>query len=157
MSHRPLRVQLELQEIFENPLDDPFLDEPAEDWLDKFESSAAINATFCDGRDHSAALDAELAPLDARFAGVYKKIAADAARPNDLEKSLQKLEPARSSSDELAKNYNSPQALRRACLRDYLRKSLAGGETLESIVSYARRLDPETANQLQEIGEELLG
>jgi hypothetical protein len=85
LSHRPLNVPLELEEIFTNPLDEPAWDELAPDPFTKFLAAAELHALGIDAQH----LERETAPTDRAVAARYAKIAADAAK---AENPLQKLE-----------------------------------------------------------------
>lgn len=161
MSHRLLNVPLELRDFFEAPGDELPVDELREDWLNKFQADAGINTVFGDGRDHSAQLATELAPLNARVIATYQKIAERAQRPNDLEvaaqkQSLRKNAPVRSSSAALAKADSTPAGLRREALRQFIVKSLGNGETVEDLCSFAAVNDPATAAEMRSIAAEMM-
>lgn len=147
MTHRP-RVLLEFEDLFNVE------GESAEEVADPFEKFleaadlAAIGVT-------AAKLEKETAPTDRIVAATYQKIAANAEKPTDLERAqnpLRKTEPASSS---LAKRMPGKDDLHRVCLREFLKKSLANGETVASVAAYARQHDPATADLLEEIGAEL--
>jgi hypothetical protein len=64
----------------------------------------------------------------------------------------QTVKPA-AGDDALAKSFRTDG--RRATLRDFLKTSIAKGESVEAVIAYANRTDPETARLLRELAEEL--
>jgi hypothetical protein len=132
---RNQNIDLEVADLFPIEGDAHLLPEEGEDAFHNF---------FTDWQNgiDGEALHKQTAHLDA----VLKVAAKASATPEQKE-------PA--ADDELAKAYLSASGRRKANLREYLKTSLAGGETLEAIVAHARRYDAETANLLQEIGNEL--
>lgn len=59
-------------------------------------------------------------------------------------------EPPRDNGDDLHKGIDGPRPRHQQTLRAYIRKMLALGETVESLVAHARQHDETTANDLLE-------
>ncbi len=126
----------------------PFLSEDisTEENPDAFDKiiSASPLAAFV-GHDQADRFARSTQALDARVREHYKKLAASVTTKNP---------PAGvPASDTLEKNFN-PKTRRKENLRAFYKRSRAGGESEEEIISYAAKHDAETANILRAIASE---
>ena len=108
-------------------------------------SALRVGSTDCNF-GHVENLAVESQALDARLSAHYRKLAKDAAPKNPPA-------PAVTTSEELAKNFNA-SSRRKESLRQFLKSSIAGGETAEALITYAAKHDTHTANLLRTIAEE---
>jgi hypothetical protein len=136
-------------EISEQP--DVILQEPPNPF-EKFAEDAALAGSLGrSGWRHVENLKVEMAETEKRFAGLDHRSTVETRfekrqLPDDLDAEL---------TEPLEKGLSS-ESRRRASYRDYLKRAIADGETVGSLVAFAKAGgDHDTARLLASIGEEL--